>query len=166
MTMVHGNCKHGMVKTPEYAAWRDMRYRCNNKNHAAYGNYGGRGISVCSRWNDSFEAFLEDMGDRPSSAHSLERVDNQGNYSPENCEWADCESQNRNRRNVRRFEFKGRLLTLPEICEDTGLSYHFLHRRIVRLGWPVELAVNAPCRSIRNGHRGYNHHERTSVLPD
>lgn len=87
---------HGRTKSREYNSWSNMRQRCNNPKATYYPNYGGRGISICQRW-DKFENFLADMGDRPKS-QSLDRINNDGNYQPDNCRWATRTQQNLNRR--------------------------------------------------------------------
>lgn len=89
---------HGKTKTPEYRAWCNMRRRCYDQTNTSYPRYGGRGIRVCAEWLDSSEAFLSDMGKRPSPAHSLGRVDNDGDYSPDNCRWETAIEQAANRR--------------------------------------------------------------------
>jgi hypothetical protein len=91
-------CKtHGMSKTMEYVCWQQMRARCFNPHHRAFENYGGRGISVCEPWANSFEAFFADMGTRPEGC-SLDRIDVNGNYEPGNVRWADSKTQTQNRR--------------------------------------------------------------------
>lgn len=93
----------GRMKLPEYNSWRAMKERCYNKNNKAYKNYGGRGIKVCNRWldrTDGFTNFLSDMGGRPEGS-SLDRIDTNGDYCPENCKWSNRQQQNINRRNVK-----------------------------------------------------------------
>ena len=84
-------------QTPEYTAWRNMKARCYKKSNKDFKNYGGRGICVCDEWLNSYQTFLKDMGRRPSSEHSIDRIDNDGDYKPSNCRWATHTEQNRNK---------------------------------------------------------------------
>ena len=99
----HRHCREGM-RHPLYQTWVNMNKRCSNPGDREYGNYGGRGITVCACWRMSFETFLEDMGERPGGPrgsadhHSLDRIDNDGNYEPSNCRWATALEQIHNRR--------------------------------------------------------------------
>jgi hypothetical protein len=104
----------------EHDAWRGMLARCRNPRHPSYKNYGGRGITACERWN-SFENFLDDMGKRPSPKHSLDRIDNNGNYEPGNCRWATRREQANNTRMNRFVTFDGRTMTLAQWARETGI---------------------------------------------
>lgn len=109
--------KHGMSRTPEYLIWQSMKNRCLNSNSKYYAAYGGRGITVCAGWL-KFENFIADMGRRPEGT-SLDRIDNNGSYSPENCRWADRTTQNRNRRTVPGLQAE--IERLRSIIEEAGL---------------------------------------------
>lgn len=116
--------------------------RCRNPNNPRWHQYGGRGIKVCDRW-ESFEAFYEDVGPRPTPEHSLDRIDNDGDYAPENCRWATRDEQNTNKRCNVRVPYNGAHLTIAELSKEVGVPYALLHKRIWR-GWSVERAVSEP----------------------
>lgn len=143
--MPHGNARHGMSKSPEYRAWHEMRRRCLNPSRHEYANYGGRGITVCERWS-VFENFYADMGDRPDKEYSLDRIDNNAGYSPDNCRWATRAQQARNRRDNNTVTLNGRLLTVTEAAEITGVDRHTIARRLA-LGSNDDVA----CKKVRHG---------------
>lgn len=127
---------HSRSKTQEYAIWNQMMQRCYNAKNQRYSSYGGRGIIVCERWH-KFENFLEDMGERPSKEHSLERIDNNGNYELANCKWATKKEQCRNRRSNHLLTYNGETKLIIEWAELLGLEDYTIYNRL-RLGWPVE----------------------------
>lgn len=138
--------KHGGTGTPEYSAWCDMKKRCLNQTDESFKDYGARGIKICSRWIDSFENFLADMGSRPSKTHSLDRIDNNGNYEPGNCKWSTDVQQIRNRRCTQRLECNGENYTIAEWSEKSGLDYDTIKCRI-KSGWNPIDAVTKPSRN-------------------
>lgn len=130
---------HGGVGTPTYRIWVGMKNRCNNPKTSDYRYYGGRGIRVCKRWDTSYAAFLEDMGERPSSEHTIERIKNDCGYSPSNCKWATRAEQGSNTSQVRRITYKGVTKSLSQWSRDLGIHIMTLHQRLAR-GWSVERA--------------------------
>jgi hypothetical protein len=132
---------HGKTYTKEYNTFRGMLERCSNKNHRAYKNYGARGITVCDRWLNSFENFLEDMGEKPSSKHSLDRIDNNGNYEPSNCRWVDNKTQSTNQRTNLKIKYKGETKCLSRWAKHLNIKYNTLYARIKR-GWSVDKSFN------------------------
>jgi hypothetical protein len=132
--------KHGLCESSEYRIYASMKQRCHNPEAVGYNNYGRRGIKVCDRWLHSFENFLEDMGRRPSKNHSLDRIDNNGNYEPENVRWATRDQQNINNSTTLYLEHQGIKMTLLEWAYKTGMKYCTLLTRI-RRGWAVERAL-------------------------
>lgn len=115
-----------------------MIARCHNPKDASFVRYGARGISVCQRWRDSFSAFLEDMGDKPVPSMSLDRVDNDGPYSKDNCRWTTQREQRRNsRQRIHWVTWRARRLPLSEWATVTGINYGTLRRRH-ESGWPPE----------------------------
>tara|TARA_Y100000310_G_scaffold185825_1_gene185892 strand:- start:1241 stop:1669 length:429 start_codon:yes stop_codon:yes gene_type:complete len=137
--------KHGMYRTKIYAIWCEMKRRCDNKSHKYYQYYGGRGISVCKRWSDSFERFYEDMGDAPLGM-TLERRNNNGNYEPDNCKWAGRVEQSNNMRSNVFLEFKGLRLTVTEWSRRLNIKRSTIYARIFR-GWSIEKILGKPVQS-------------------
>lgn len=121
---------HGKSKTRVYTSWQGMRDRCTNPSNAAYANYGGRGISVCERW-ESFENFFQDMGDPPPH-RSLDRINNDQGYSPHNCRWATRVEQNNNQRDNRLLTFEGKTQTLGQWAKAKGINRTTLASRLKR----------------------------------
>lgn len=146
---------HGMDGTPEYRTWIDIRRRCHQPQRPDYPRYGGRGIYVCDQWRfgdgalTGFEVFLRDMGMRPEGC-SIDRIDNDGPYSSQNCRWATKQSQSRNTRTNVFVKFRGRKVSLKEAAEMAGVNYQTVFSRISLYGWSVEDTLNA--QALGPGH--------------
>lgn len=135
--------RHGMNKTTEHAAWVQMKQRCLNPNKKEYKHYGGRGITICDKWMNSFIAFFEDVGCRPSPKHSIDRIDVNGNYEPGNVRWATQQQQVENTRTVRMVSINGKTQSISAWERDMGLPKGMVRSREVR-GWSLEDAIITP----------------------
>ena len=144
--LMHGRAHK---KDATYQAWKAMHGRCNNPKNKRFPDYGGRGISVCDRWND-FEAFVTDMGDRPEEKKSIDRIDNEGNYEPVNCRWADDFEQANNKRTNHALTHDGITLNLSQWIRRMGISKSAIYSRIKR-GLPTEEILSLkPWRGTRH----------------
>lgn len=142
---------HGMSGTKIYYIWIEMRQRCNNSDHKRYRLYGARGISVCKEWDDSFEEFHHwSLENGYKEGLSIDRIDNDGNYCPNNCRWVTQKVQNNNSRNCRFITYKGKKQSLKRWAEELGLNYNTLRSRL-RIGWKPKKAFETPMRG-----RGFN----------
>ncbi len=133
---------HGLSRSKMYLHWLDIKERCYQPSSSQYARYGGRGITMCDRWKHSFEAFLADMGERPDNL-SIDRIDNDGPYSPENCRWATTKQQANNRRSNRRLAFGGVSLTVSEWADVLCIDKNVLYLRL-RNSWSVEETLTIP----------------------
>ena len=136
---------HGMSTTPEYAVWNAMQRRCLSPHNKSFKNYGERGITVDSRWNN-FETFYADMGPRPGDDFTLERKDNNGIYCPENCCWVKRSVQSRNTRRTRWVTLNGKTKCLKDWASDMGINYGTVLSRINRNGWAPIKALTTPTK--------------------
>lgn len=138
---------HGLTGTKEHNIWVNIKQRCLNPNVPAYKNYGGRGITICDRWLNSFENFLEDIGLSPTPQHSIDRIDNNKGYEPSNCRWATDSEQMKNRRyfrnNGKLISYSNELLTIRELAKKYGLKPATLYKRLDN-NWTIEEAVSTP----------------------
>jgi hypothetical protein len=133
--------KHGASYTPEYRSWIAIKDRCYNTKNKHYHRYGGRGITMSEEFRDNFEAFLNDVGPRPSKKHSIDRIENDKGYQPGNCRWATKTEQANNRESNIRIEFEGITKTLAEWCRYFSLDYYLVHHRLTVNLWPFEKAM-------------------------
>lgn len=141
------------TRTKAYRVWAGMRQRCFDPNFIGYRYYGARGITVDPRWA-TFDSFLVDMGEPPAGDEwSLDRIDNDGPYSPENCRWATRKQQQRNRSSRPRYTYQGETLTIAEWAERFGISRKTLRDRLSTHKWPIERALSEPINPRPGGYR-------------
>lgn len=153
----HGKSTPLLKKISGYSVWVETRKRCNNPLHKNYGRYGGVGITVCKEW-DKFEKFYEDMGERPSLEHSIDRIDNSKGYFKENCRWATKEEQANNRSSNLVIEFKGHKYTFSQWCKKYNLNPIVSRSRIIEGGWTMEKTIswgNLPIFFYQRIHKIY-----------
>ena len=137
-----GGIKHGMYGTPTYRSWQSMKTRCENPKVKEYRYYGDRGITVCSRWRESFQNFFADMGERPVGT-TIGRIDNNGNYNPINCRWMDIVEQSNNKSSSVRIKIGTITCTMSEWSKIIGISQITIKSRLLR-GWDPQRAVLTP----------------------
>lgn len=134
---------HAMSGNYTYSSWQAMKSRCYDKNDKDYPRWGGRGITVCDEWKNSFVQFYKDMGERPSG-HTIDRINNEGNYEPENCRWAIAKTQSNNTRKNYFIEYMGRIQTAKQWAEELGnVEYKTILYRL-RNGWDTHEALTTP----------------------
>lgn len=146
VNLKHGHCPKG-AESGTHVSWRSMKSRCTNQNDERWPLYGGRGIRVCDRWK-SFDLFLEDMGEKPTRLHSIDRINNDGNYEPSNCRWATKSEQSNNRRTNRVVSFNGITSTITSMARNVGLTPNVVLCRL-RMGWTLDSALSAPVQNKR-----------------
>lgn len=138
----HGHKRRGQ-RTLTYSVWTNMKARCYNPSNISYRNYGGRGIAVCERWRKSFENFLNDMGEKPTVYYQIDRIDNEGNYEPDNCRWVTRIQNGRNTRHNRLLTYNGKTQCISAWSEEIGIHTTTLRGRLKR-GWSIERAITEP----------------------
>lgn len=135
------NTTHGKANTKLYDVWLHMKSRCYNVNNKDYKHYGGRGIVVCDEWKDNFQAFYDwCINNGYKDNLTIDRVDVNENYNPNNCRFADRKQQSRNRRNIKLYTINGETHCLSEWCEIYNLKFHTIQARLIR-GWSIEKAL-------------------------
>lgn len=161
---------HGLSKTDEFHIWQGIKKRCLNKKCIAYADYGGRGIVICEEWKDDFISFLNHVGKRPSKMHSIDRIDNEGNYEPGNVRWATDREQASNTRSSKMVTYRGQTLPLIQWVEKLGVSYGRVLSRM-QTGWSVsdafEVGIGERKKVIEFGGESLTPNEwekRTGIL--
>lgn len=145
----HGNETHKMSQSRVFSNYYNMLRRCYAQKDKDFQNYGGRGITVCERWRESFENFWEDMGPTHQPGLSLDRVDNNGPYSPENCRWTTRSVQANNQRTNRVVDTPNGKMSLADAARAVGMTPGTVYNRVITLKWPLEAALATPVRQSR-----------------
>jgi hypothetical protein len=149
-TRNHWQIKHGMSGTKIYKTWHNVRSRCKNPNATKYHIYGGKGIKVCKEWDESFERFYRwSVENGYKEGLTIDRIDGDGDYSPENCRWVDYQTQNNNTSQNNMITFDGITLTAYQWARKIGMNPKTFSERL-RRGWPVERAITTPTMKIDN----------------
>jgi hypothetical protein len=149
--ITHGESTNGKI-TKEYGTWRKIKQRCFSKSCKEYLYYGNRGITICNRWL-IFANFLDDMGRAPSPKHSIDRIDNNGNYEPINCKWSTTVEQCNNRRTTRIVSYNGVNVPLSLLCRNENVSYNMVRRRIEK-GYSIESSIHLPSMTPHQKAKG------------
>lgn len=142
------NVTHGLADSPTMNSYTDMKRRCYDPTRKDYKNYGGRGITVQKDWLEGtaelsgFSCFVRDLGMRPSKDHQLDRKDNNGNYTKDNCHWVTRSKNMRNRQDTVKVIYNGKEYVLIELCEQKGISYSKVYQRIHKYGWDADRAID------------------------
>lgn len=147
----HGHVAGG-VRSAEYNLWQNMRQRCGNPKHSHYHRYGGRGIRVCDEWQNSFSSFISHIGPRPSAQHSIDRIDNDGNYEPGNVRWATRKAQTRNYSRNIMLTYNGETLCLEDWASRIGIDPMGLKWRVKN--YPLEVALTKPVQARKRVRLG------------
>ncbi len=142
---------HGYTSVPEYDVWLKAVERITDPSATGYHRYGGRGLSMCEAWLASFDVFLQDMGPRPSSKYTLERIDNDKGYEPDNCRWATRKEQSNNMSSNVVLDYNGETKTIAQWCSELGHVYSTIRGRVRRYGWTVVRALETPSGRGRGG---------------
>lgn len=135
---------HGRSRTAEHKAWLAIKGRCTNPRNKSWPYYGGRGITMCQKWQESFEAFSNDVGEKPGPRHELDRIDTFGNYEPGNVRWITHKENCNNRRYHRLLTYQGETLNMSQWAARVGLKFETLYARVIIRGWDVESALTTP----------------------
>lgn len=144
---ITNSLKHGDRHNRLYSIWCNIKQRCYNSKLPTYARWGGRGIKMCDEWKDSYTAFKEwSINNGYNNNLTIDRIDNNLGYTPDNCRWTTPKVQSNNRSTSVYFPYKGREYTLSELADATGIKYHTLFARVNKLGWSIDKAVSAPTR--------------------